>query len=200
MCWERAKLCTPICLNLPNHMLYQNGKLEGELGRRLFVHVCFCVERSRWKRGVKGSVRPPEALSKWLWQLRLKGRQWLQCDAGEKSHAAPSKSLSKTFLQRSCNIPTMLLLLNHGLKCSQCVLGTFCGCCGVPLMSPCLTLSLLKSSFTPPFPSHARFTSIYEVFSMPKVLWCILYVIVLLSYVPHTYFYIYFSTSVFQCL
>lgn len=59
-------------------------------------------------------MRPPEALSKWLWQLWLKGRQWLQCGADKKtSETAPSNSLSKTFLQHSCNIPTMLLLLNE---------------------------------------------------------------------------------------
>lgn len=52
--------------------------------------------------------------------------------------------------------------------------------------------NVLKSSFTPPFLHMPGSSSIYEVCSMPKVLWSIFYVVVLLSYVPHTYFYVYF--------
>jgi len=161
--------------------------------------VCFCVERSRWKRGVEGSMRPPEALSKWLWQL------WLKVQAVMKKLwdglAAPSNSLSKTFLQRSCNIPTIVLLLNHWLKCSQYVLGTFCSCYGVPLMSPCFTFTLLwklgqcfEVQLYTPFPSHARFIKyLWSMFNakglMKYVLCCSITVLCSSHIFLHLFFY-----------
>lgn len=85
------------------------------MGRCLFVHVCFCVERSRWKRGVEGSMRPPEALSKWLWQLWLKGRQWLQCDADEKT----ARQSFGPFKQPFKNFPTTLMQHSHNAATAE---------------------------------------------------------------------------------
>ncbi len=50
---KRTKLCSPIAPNLLNHMLDQRDKLEDELG------IGFCVERSRWKGGVRGFNETP---------------------------------------------------------------------------------------------------------------------------------------------
>ncbi len=138
---KRAELCSPIASNLLNLMLDQRGKLEDVC---TCVFLCRAIQMERGCEGVQWDPLKPCLSDFGSCSLRV-GSVWgaTLMKNNRDGRAASSNSLVKTFLQCSYNVPTMLLPPNHGLRCSQYVLGMFSGCCGVPLMSPCLTLSLL---------------------------------------------------------
>lgn len=105
--------------------------------------------------------------------------------------AAPSNSLVKTFLQCSCNVPTVLLPLNHGLRCSQYVLRMFWSAFDVTLPH-IITLIEARATFLSLALHHLSFTC-----QVHKYLWSNFYakglmkyiVLYCLMFLTHLFFY-----------